>query len=101
VYDLQGNLAKELTSDKYCEVLTYQAYPHWISIYNGKVLVTTTYAKGLIRLDSKNFKCRESIAIPFAITDDNTISKDGYVYINGEKSSFDISASNQNFKDKL
>lgn len=102
VYDLQGNLKRERTSITINTIVGGGSFavPHWIGIFNNKLLITTIYGKSLVRLDCQTLATEESVALPTSVTDDNTISKDGYVYLNGEKSSFDTAAPVQLLKFK-
>ncbi|MFW0737134.1 hypothetical protein [Flavobacterium sp. T12S277] len=102
VYDLQGNLKRERTSITINTIVGGGSFavPHWLGTFNNKLLITTIYGKSLVRLDCQTLATEESVALPTSVTDDNTISKDGYVYLNGEKSSFDTAAPVQLLKFK-
>ena len=85
VYDLQGTIKRERTNIAINQTGgTNSAVPHWMTIFNNKILITTIFAKSLIRLDCQTLSLEESISLPSIITDDNSITKEGYIYLNGE-----------------
>ena len=70
------------------------AYPHWMAVYGGKLFIHTAAGGGginqsrsLIRVDPNTLLVEASTPIPFRVTDDNTISKDGFIYLNPEAQS--------------
>ncbi|BFM42663.1 hypothetical protein CFS9_13040 [Flavobacterium sp. CFS9] len=102
VYDLQGNIKRERTGITINTIVGGGSFavPHWIGIFNNKLLITTIYGKSLVRLDCQTLATEESVALATSVTDDNTVSADGYVFLNGEKSSFDTAAPVQLLKVK-
>lgn len=65
---------------------TNTTVPHWIGIYNGKIIITTSFDKILIRLNLATLTIEETRALDIQVTDDNTITRDGYLLLNGESS---------------
>lgn len=80
--------------------------PHWMSIFDGKLFLHTATGSGnankrLVRIDlnPSNYLNLDgsievgsnvaSIDIPYLITNNNTISEEGWIYLNPEGGSFD------------
>lgn len=65
---------------------TTQPFPHWMGIYNNKILLTNTGSvhKFLARFDATTLALEGLYQTNMAVTDDNSIFSDGYAYINGE-----------------
>lgn len=59
-------------------------YPHWLNVFNGKLIFTMTYDKGIYRVDANTLEFEESLEMTSELTDDHTITQDGYIYFNGE-----------------
>jgi len=102
VYDLQGNMKRERTNITINTTLSggYYVTPHWMTIFNNKLILTTVYGKSLVRLDCLTLATEDSKALPTSITDDNSISRDGYLYLHGEPNPYDLTASVQLLKVK-
>ena len=102
VYDLQGNIRRERTNIPILSTVSggTSAVPHWMGIFNNKILITHTYRKSLVRLDCTTLASEETIALPTSVTDDNTITKDGYILLNGEENPWDLTAPVQLIKVK-
>ncbi|QSW90690.1 hypothetical protein J0383_07740 [Flavobacterium endoglycinae] len=102
VYDLQGNLRRERTNIPFVSIVSGSTYavPHWMGIFNNKLLITNVYRKSLLRLDCTTLASEEAIALPSAITDDNSITRDGYLILNGEYNIYDTTAPAQLIKVK-
>lgn len=62
-------------------------FPHWMVIVNDKLIITTTGGtdRTLARFDAKTLTLEESVSTPSMITDDNFVSKDGWIWLFGEK----------------
>lgn len=89
VYDLLGTFKRqaEIVSNLSTGALSMVA--HWITVFSNKLIITTTYKKALFRLNPLTLAKEENIALPIGVTDDNTITKDGYIYLNGETNPFE------------
>ena len=67
---------------------------HWMGVFNDKLIIsnavmgTTTSHRSLVRMDINTLAIEESIPMDILVTDDNSIFSDGYIYLNGELSSF-------------
>lgn len=88
VYDLEGNLLQSSERYPVPDVNKYVPGPHWMGIFNGKVLMTSNYDSCIIRVDANTLEFEDIKMLDFSITDDNSILRDGYVYLNGEYSSY-------------
>jgi len=67
-------------------------YPHWMTAFGGKIFIHTAannanQSRSLIRFDPTTLLVEASTPVPFRITDDNTISNDGFIYLNPEAQS--------------
>ncbi|MFW0739732.1 hypothetical protein [Flavobacterium sp. T12S277] len=102
VYDLQGNVKRERTGVTITTIVSGGTFavPHWMGIFNNKLLITTLYGKSLVRLDCQTLATEDSTGIQTAVSDDNTITADGYIYLNGEKNPADPTAPVQLLKVK-
>lgn len=102
VYNLQGNVIRERTNIVINSNVSGStvAIPHWMGIFNNKLLITYTYGKSLLRLDCATLATEESIALTTSITDDNTIDDKGYIFLNGEVNPWDVTALPQLLKVK-
>jgi len=64
--------------------------PHWISVFNGKLIYHTTGTteanKLLIRINAATLSLEESIPLTNQFTNDNTITRYGEIWLNGEGS---------------
>ncbi|WP_130735514.1 hypothetical protein [Flavobacterium sp. J27] len=68
---------------------TQRPHPHWMSIFNGKIIITSLYNKFICRIDSQTLVLEECINIGMTVTDDNSLMPNGFIYLNGEENSFD------------
>jgi len=64
-------------------------YPHWMTCFGGKIYIHTAannanQSRSLIRFDPNTLLVEASTPVPFRITDDNTITNDGFIYLNPE-----------------
>jgi len=61
---------------------------HWMTVFNGKLIITSSLAiKHMVRIDLQTLQVDGANAekqFDSAITDDNTINKDGFLYIFNE-----------------
>lgn len=67
---------------------TTQPTPHWMNIFNGKIVLHTAGSsaanKQLVRFDSTTLAFEESRALPNQLTNNNSITRDGYILLNTE-----------------
>lgn len=67
--------------------VTNTPFPHWLALHNGKLIVTCTLnslVKFIARFDETTLAFEESRILPCLITDDNTILRDGTIFLCGE-----------------
>lgn len=92
VFDFSGNVKRKVGLIPISAGSTIPAIPHWFGIFNGKLIITFTNDssenKGLvIRVDCKSLELEDTYNSYGLITDDNTIFRNGYVYLNQEGTS--------------
>ncbi len=62
-------------------------YPHWMGFFGGKVIITTIFTSNIFRLDAATLDLEQQVAMPSSvITDDNSIFRNGDIYLNCEYS---------------
>lgn len=67
---------------------------HWMGVFNDKLIISNAVMgngdshRSLVRMDINTLAIEESIPMDILVTDDNSIFSDGYIYLNGELSSF-------------
>ena len=89
VLDLDGNELRnsgELTTTLNG---TQRPHPHWMTIFNSKLIITSLYNKFICRIDINSLVLEECINIGMTVTDDNSMMPTGYIYLNGEPNVFD------------
>ena len=95
VYSFKGEVVRSnilININPTSATLTQYYYPHWMSIFGGKLIVTPTgtpassYANQwkVLRFDTKTLLLEDVKLLPINPTDDNTITKNGTLYLNGE-----------------
>lgn len=70
------------------EDLTWGGTPHWIGIFNGKLICNLLYTFRLVRIDIYTLQLEEVIELGTSVTDENTILSNGYMFLNGEYNPF-------------
>lgn len=68
---------------------TQRPHPHWMTIFNGKIVITSLYNKFICRIDCKTLELEDCINVGMTITDDNSMMPNGYIYLNGEANIYD------------
>lgn len=66
---------------------TNTPFSHWLALHNGKLIVTCStnpLIKFIARFDEATLAFEESKILPCLITDDNTILRNGMIYLCGE-----------------
>lgn len=95
VYDMNGKLLEESAELVLGNTGTsLRVFPHWMTIFNDKIFlhtaVSTSSVKKLIRIDLNTLTLDGANSVVdtacTAITDDNTITSDGRIYLNSESS---------------
>ena len=89
VYDiLTGALKRSNPAIEVTPTGTTQPFTHWMSIFNGKIIVTPASGqtpRWIVRVDASTLAKEESISdMPNRFTDDNSIFSNGYMYLNEE-----------------
>lgn len=92
VVDLNGNVLRESNDITLTSHATQRVLPHWMGIFNGKIILTSLYNRCLARIDKNTLLLEEVIPLNESITDDNTIMNDGWIYLNGEYNPSDLTA---------
>ncbi len=70
---------------------TAHPIPHWMSVFNDKIIMHTssgTSNRVLVRFNAKTFSFEEDVPLPWGITNENSITRDGYVLLNPELTYF-------------
>ncbi|MCO6162596.1 hypothetical protein [Flavobacterium sp. NRK F7] len=68
---------------------TQRPHPHWMTIFNGKIVITSLYNKFICRIDCITLVLEDCINIGMTVTDDNSMMPNGYIYLNGEANIYD------------
>ncbi|MBF03232.1 MAG: hypothetical protein CMP76_08045 [Flavobacterium sp.] len=68
---------------------TQRPHPHWMTIFNGKIVITSLYNKFICRIDCKTLDLEQCINVGMTVTDDNSMMPNGYIYLNGEANIYD------------
>lgn len=88
VYNFAGVIQREVAAIPISTGETARPFPHWMGIFGGKVIISVSSSasphKFLIRFDCLTLAKEEQLDLDIAVTDDNSIFTDGYMYINGE-----------------
>jgi len=90
VFNLNGVLQRATYSVPINSSSSLVPLPHWMAFHNNKLIISnatmtgTSSHRSLVRINPTTLVVEESIAIPFLVTDDNSIFSDDYIYLNGE-----------------
>jgi len=91
VYNFKGEIVRSNNSiniNPSSATLTVNYVPHWISVFGGKLIITPTGTSSqqwkVLRIDTSTLLLEDLKVLPVNPTDDNTITKDGTIYMNGE-----------------
>jgi len=98
---ISGKLVRNMPSTRVSTGATsgMTIYPHWIGLFQGQLIIHTATAGTttnhlLIRIDTSDLTVKESVPISnfsgsttTRITDNNSISKEGFIYLNEELNS--------------
>lgn len=90
VFNLSGTLQRSTYNLPISSSASLVPLPHWMAFHNNKLIISnmtmtgTSSHRSLVRMDPTTLVVEESIAMPFLVTDDNSIFSDDYIYLNGE-----------------
>lgn len=86
VFSMTGTLKREtsLQTINIAPGTTSFPYPHWMTIFNGKVIFTSVFNRFIARFDCNTLALEESVYFLEDITDDNHVGLDGYIYLGEE-----------------
>lgn len=86
VFSMTGTLKREVSAvvANVAPGTTDWPYAHWMQIVNGKIIVTSFFNTLIMRWDTASLALEESVALPVNVTDDNTLKRDGTVYLGGD-----------------
>jgi len=93
VFNLSGVLQRFIYNQSINSSASARPLPHWMAVYNNKLIIsnsvvgTSSSHLSLVRMNITTLAVEESIQVNSAVTDDNSIFSDGYIYLNGEASS--------------
>lgn len=87
VYSMTGTLTRYVTGLNVGSGNTSGVIPHWITIFNNKLLVTTSGSNNpqfLARIDCESLALDDVLPLSTLITHRNSLFSDGYLYLNEE-----------------
>jgi hypothetical protein len=90
VYNLSGTRVRQTYDVPISSSASAVPLPWWLAFHNEKLIVCnsvlgpgTSSHSSLVRMDPITLFIEDSIRLPCAIVDDNSIFSDGYIYLNG------------------
>ena len=90
VFGMNGNLKRETELELAPDATSGRIVPHWFTAFNGKLIFHTAVSLSntqlVVRVDAETLEVEESITAPAGLTDDNTVLRDGSVWLNNEES---------------
>lgn len=86
VYNFKGEEIQFVSNLPISTGKTLRPYPHWITIYNGKIFLATSGSqfRSMIRADVNTLAIEQIQELTNPITDENSIDRFGFIYVNEE-----------------